>query len=446
MSQYIKYIITPVIIFFVFFFICISVYQQVTIDYWDEHEWIGRSYYFDLFIRGDVDSSLWQTYHAIDQPKLAEYVYGAALYPSYLQYRRIYPDKDYIQFLIDHNFYSVESGKYAQYKKMNSSYIDWGRNPGEVFEITPERLQEKFGDGIKKTVDLIYTARKANIFLLSATLVFFYFIAKILTNYPTALLAVFLLATNNLFIKAGIRAFSEGTFIFLFTLSILLMLRHVATNKIVGKTNLIYIVVLAAITALLTLTKLNGIMMLIFLISYYSCFLLYSLFKKKYYIASHVFLNITLSIGIFLIVFISLYPTLYSNPLEKIHSLYTHRWNVAMDQTELPDQQKYYLPTYTSRITSIYSYLFLSRENYCRSNFIVSFYFICMRSQLPFNFISLGAFILGGIYLVRQAMSRKKEYVFIVILFVFIQLVMGKYLLLKWDRYYIQLLIFINLF
>lgn len=98
------------------------IYKDISIRYWDEYAWIGRSYYFDFLIKGDIHNFHWQSYYAVNQPKLAEYLYGALLYPKFLSQKEYY-DNDYIKFLIDNNFYEITSTYYHNYKQ-KSNFIN----------------------------------------------------------------------------------------------------------------------------------------------------------------------------------------------------------------------------------------------------------------------------------------------------------------------------------
>jgi len=87
MKKIIKYFLIPLFIFIIFFTFYNNVYKKISITYWDEEAWLGRGYFFELLIKGDFNNPLWDTPLAFDQPKLTEYMYGAAIYPTYLKYK-----------------------------------------------------------------------------------------------------------------------------------------------------------------------------------------------------------------------------------------------------------------------------------------------------------------------------------------------------------------------
>lgn len=162
-----------------------SQYKKIPICYWDEYYFIGQSYFFELYLKKDFKKALWQGYFSYEQPKLVEYFYGLYLYPYYLKTKKNNQYKNYIDFLIDHNFYYTE-GIENEKLKIKRNFIDWGKNPAEVTNVSAYFLINKFGDKLEKTINLIYQVRQANVYLLSFAVViflsYFVFFVKFIFN------------------------------------------------------------------------------------------------------------------------------------------------------------------------------------------------------------------------------------------------------------------------
>ena len=81
----IRFYLFPIFIFLTSFIFYQIYLYELPVRYWDEARWIRRGYFFELFIKKDFTNPLWQNYYSYDQPKMANYFFGAALYPFYLK-------------------------------------------------------------------------------------------------------------------------------------------------------------------------------------------------------------------------------------------------------------------------------------------------------------------------------------------------------------------------
>src|SRR3972149_10887377 len=80
--------IFPTILFFFLIFTYKNYTRTLLISYWDEIAWVGRSYFFQFYIKGDFQNKIWKSFASYDQPQFTSYVYGAWIYPLYLQEKR----------------------------------------------------------------------------------------------------------------------------------------------------------------------------------------------------------------------------------------------------------------------------------------------------------------------------------------------------------------------
>src|SRR3989304_8525125 len=179
-----------------------SIYRNIPVSYWDEMRWVGHSFFFDLIVKRDWSHPLWQTTHAFDQPKLAELAYGVSLNPLYRtdKEKPKNQDKDFVIYLIDHNLYDAREFRvypivqsYLLYQNNLDSYITWdGSDIGdEIYYVA------KYGEGIRKTLSLIYRARLVNVFTLSTSVALVFLIVRLLGGIRIAVLSSLFFGFNT---------------------------------------------------------------------------------------------------------------------------------------------------------------------------------------------------------------------------------------------------------
>lgn len=429
----IKKLIFPLLIFCFSLYFYSQIYKSIPIRYWDEYYWVARSYYFELFIKKDFDNELWFTTESYDQPKLAEYIYGLVLYPKFIDYKRKIKlndnNYDLAKFLIDNNFYSIESKKYENYKNLNRNYINWGKDPQEVFDVSFDFLIKKFSSSINKTIDLIFSARKANVLFLSFTSVIVYFLALNLSgSLVVSLLFVLFYGTNIYIIESALRAHSEGLFLLLFDLSLLFILFFF--NK---KYSIKYGMLFFISSALLTTTKLNGVMLtIIFNI------LLFSLLLSEGF-NRNILRTIIFGNTIFFVIFIFHHPLLMKNPMENVFLIYKHRLTTTIDHAKAEPSSV--LATRKSRVLSIFNnYLGDRFDNF--NNYFLIRRFIKNNKTLVLWVYRI-TFIFGFITFFKR---KWKKYWYFGLIFLLTIWIMSFYLLLNWDRYFVHLTFFFIFF
>jgi len=319
-KKIIIYFFIPLLIFTFFLTFYISIYKKIPIRYWDEHDWIAKSYYFDLLVKGDFNNELWFTINSYDQPKLTEYLYGSVLYPYYLNYKKN-KEVDFVEFLINHNFFKVSSLKYQNYKNSKADFINWGANPKEVFDVSPDYLIKKFGKNIQKTINLIFIARQVNVIILTFNVLVVYFLSFILSNsiFISVLTALFF-GTNTLVVSASLRAQSDGLFLFLFNICLLLLVLFFRKNRYPFKIGLLFFI----FSAFLNATKINGVMIVFIFDLLGIIVLIYNyIFKSK--IVYRLLKSLIVGNFLFIFLFIAHSPLLIRYPIKGTLLFYKHR-------------------------------------------------------------------------------------------------------------------------
>ncbi|MDO8451453.1 MAG: hypothetical protein Q7S76_01140 [bacterium] len=419
----------PIVLFLMFTRTYLRHIPRISYSYWDEMLWVGRSYFFDFFVRGDFTNNAWKTYQAYDQPKLTEYAYGAWLYPLYLkeQSKRQEQGFDYTKFLIINGFYEVDE----RFEQTYRSYLE--EHAGEVanFLETDDGFREdyrgKYGDKSLKTLDLISHARTINAFLLSGAVVAGYYILLRLGGLVPALVFSLSYGFNILLVTSGLKAHAEGLFVLLFNASLLAIIYYFTHQN-----RLRHVILFSILAGLTVSTKLNGIMVLISFI----VLNLPSVFRKnskkiRGMLLSHMFLSIVLS----LLIFVNLNPYTFSSPVTKVQDMFDWRMATAGGQANL--FQSASLPTPASRITQIF-------DNFYNPERISSFNaFLYAESRVPYSWV-LFVLFLGGITseVIRIKKDQNKAAIILLVNFFLVLAFMSYYLLLDWNRYYAHLVFF----
>ena len=438
-SSLIKYFFIPLILFLTLV-LNYQKYQSVmTISYYDEITWVGRSYFFDFFYNKDFDNRIWKSIEAYDQPNLTYYVYGAWLYPQYLDEKRKVPQTyDYTQFLIDRGLYEVDESyldKYAEYK-MNSTV----RRFDESQDGTPEEWVSKYGPESLKTVNLIQDARSINVLLLALSVVVLYYLFLRYKGLMFALLFSVLYGLNILIIDVSLKAHSEAVFLFMFNCAFASMIYYFKQRK------LIYLVAFYVLSGLALSTKLNGIILIPTFLLIDSLLLIFflidnpSLTKNAKNKIKTFLRNLSLVVLPFA-VFVIFNPFLHKNTIKNIELMYSWRASVAAGQA------KYNLDTKIKDSKELFTKVF---DNFYFSNSYHYYNGIKGVEKLTdlsaYNYLLFLMAIVGLIHQLKKSAQRSVFSFTIIISFVVCFMFIAIYLRLNWPRYFAPLSLFILLF
>jgi hypothetical protein len=239
-----------------FFFVCLlffysKYYKQVPIIYFDEQWWVWDSSMFQHLLEGDFNSEVWQARTNIDQPSLPKYIFGAWIYPKYLEAKSNGFNSDYTNYLVSQGYY-YEDGILPD-EKIDENFIK-----GEI--ITPEN-KERINNSFQRhnlhvliNPDLIYWTRFLNIFILMGAVgVLLYLLFKI-KGIWFSLVFFFLYGFNPLLIRFGLMAQTEALFLLLFNSSLVALIYYFVKEE--DKRLLLWFSVLVG---LCFSTKLNGV-------------------------------------------------------------------------------------------------------------------------------------------------------------------------------------------
>ncbi len=414
----ITYLLLPLILISVLFTIYLNKARSLPFHYWDEYEWVSRSYFFEFYTPKDLNHPVWDAYESYDQPKLTELLFGFWLSMRFyieIDHTLQYP---YTTFLLKNNFTSLEQDEMELLLQQSSvepmdenKWID-GKLLRDVQSLTAARI--------------VYQARLLNLLFLLITIVITYYLLLQLFHPLFALGSAIYYGLNSLIIESSLVAHSEALFLLTFTTALLFFVLYVKRSG-----NLLYIVIFMVFTGLCASTKLNGFLLLgIYCLM--SLIQLYHEPKKIKPILRNIFAT---SIVPFMIL-VLLNPYTFSSPLVKTYELF--QWRV---QTSTYEQTAVdFLSTPAERLQRIIEHFSTTDSSRRYDN-------ILERVPNVFeNMFLLTLSLSGLIYYSFKAIKADQNGQWIIVSFLVIIAAMCLYLFYDWDRYYVQLVIFIIIF
>jgi len=411
--------------------------KTIPIQKYDEAWWIGRSFFFELYINKDFKNPLWQGYFGYDQPKLTEYVFGAILYPKYHQAKKNIKDYNFNKYLIDNNFFEYENQLYINYQQNRKDFVNW-----ENYSGNPKQLLTLFNSHITKTLDIIYEIRTINAIFLSLTIIGIYYISTQLML--PILLALFLslsFGLNRLVINTGLVALSDPLFQLLFYAGIGTLIVMVKKNSMLkfSRKSVLQLMIFSLITALCISTKLTGLIILML----FNVTLFVKLFLS---IAQHQYKNsiiygyalIIVNILCFCLVVI-LDPYLYANPIKNWLYMFQYRSSVSDWQMKTFGPALYSI---RDRLEVIYTNFFQKKSNIFNLLSFISY------EHIIINWLYLISFLVGIISVFKRAFQKTRNHMdnYIVLYLISVLITSLFYLKLDWDRYYLPFVYFIFYF
>ncbi len=418
---------------YLFFLVLVYSYgyfnKLLPVSYWDEVYWVDRSNFFVYFINGDFGNEVWKNYKSFDQPKLAEYAFGAWLYPIYLLNKaKDSKPIDYNQFLIKNGFYFIQEDYDSAPLEYKSIY-NFVKYDGAMIGYLEDWVA-KYGIESRKTVNLILYARILNVFLLSGAVIIAYFLALKFKGFIFSIIFSILYGYNSLIIETGLKAYSEALFLLTFNASLYFMVLYFEKNR-----NILYLILFSLFSSLCMSTKLNGSFM--FIIFTFVNTLILILFKEKK--VSNILWNI-FSLFLGLVIFVGLNPFTYSNPFKNIKYMFEHRNSTAI-------YERIYNPEASIERGKSIKKIF---ENFYFSGYTKIFNGIKIFNRLNliknYGVYLFLLFLLGMIYTIKLVLQKYVMAIIIITSFLIILLFMNYYLILDWMRYYVHLSFFFTLF
>ena len=234
----------------------------------DEHEYIRKSEYFDLFfLKRDFTHPAWKHLDAYDQTKLGEYFYGLA------QYLAGFKDIQKAQKEAAFNQGWVRStDAYSQLWKPDKWWIRLSGKPLKTVQgISPEAFK------------MILAGRYLAVVFGLLTLGVCFWVMRELTNWFWSLLTVIFIASHPLFYQSAFEAIGDIILLFFLTLGLLLAIFWQRALFSGNRRLFIFLTIGVGInSALAWAAKLNGFMNLIFFnVLLGVIYLLLIFFKKR---------------------------------------------------------------------------------------------------------------------------------------------------------------------
>lgn len=419
----------PIAISILTFVVAVRSIHSLPIAYYDEMLWIFRSFQFEYFITGKFKDPVWQTYFSYDQPKAAEFAYGAWLYPLYLSEKRTdaVTSRDYTTFLLSKGF--IEHPEFLPANHRNTvRSIDMTRFLPIGYGGTLDDMVARFGESRRATAEVVYHARRLNAVLLAATAFIVVLMVHIVSGPFAACVAGVLWAFNPLLLEVGLRAHSDGLFLFLYVLSVYAMYRYFS-----GRRSFIGVIGIGISVGLCFATKLNGAVLIpLFPILWY-------VLRERRQTTGHGFRSLlvygyvlgAVAFG----VFVAINPYTYDNPVPRTLFLASHRMDTVISQYLSGADP---LPTVLDRLVAPVRH-FTSPKG-------IPYFTLPGSFGIPVSVLSgivgaLSAVGLVAVYRNRSAAARG-----MLVSFLWTYAAALWYLKLDWDRYFVQFLPYVLLF
>lgn len=376
----------------------------------DEHDFVGRAAYFDLFIKRDFSNKEWQDFGVYDQPPLAYYVYGLTLH--LFGYKDIAKEQE----RIGYNLVPDENGVL----EICNNKIWWVCQQGR--EISPEQFK------LLPSFEMISKARITAVVFSLGCLILVFFVASKLGGWFTGVISMTFFGLNSLLFGMGRNATTDSILLF-FLLATTLVIIYGANKyrlKNIGKF-LIFTLLVGVLAALAASTKLNGGMVLIFwfLVLFILASGNFSKEKRQWLLAASGFL---ISLIVFFNVFVFLNPYLYPDPIGGAINMIKHRINTSNGQQGIFPKDALF--TFPQRFNSVFKRTLTGNGGY--NNFKI-------------QGLDLFLFLSGLLLMLISGKNKYKKKKFPEEFVVFIWTILTfacviAYIPLDWDRYYLPLI------
>lgn len=377
------------------FLILLNTSKKVSI-HCDEASSIGRGYFLELLVKGDFQNKLWRSYYSFDQPMITSYVYGALLYPAYLQSS----SKNYLSFLISNGFTQGPGApKISCYEIATRLNTFSNLSSAELGQIQ---------DPLVKTLPFIGYIRFWNAFFLTISTYVVYKISKYFLSEVNAVISSFLWVLHPLIFLWGVRAARESLFLFSFLSTTLVLIGIVQQKKV----SLIKTLAVGVLIGICTSVKIHGIVLIP--ISFFALFTNFNYNLRPIFFSRFGIILLFSFLSLFL-----LNPYLWNDTQKNTSHLWVHRINMfSIQQRENPDKQ---LDNPVSRGDYIFTALLDKNKN--SINPITYGYFA----------ITILLFATGAI---QTALNfRNKLGIFFLLSNIFLLFLFLCVLPLKWERY-----------
>ncbi len=371
----------------------------------DEHEFIRKTYYFDLlFLKHSLGDKRWYDGKEDDvaQPKLGPYIYGFSLHIAGI--------RDIESALAKTRFNTIKINGNVWWSEL------WLKNP----DTFPKELAE--------SMKLIFIGRRVAMGFTVGSVLLLYILCALVGSVECAYVVSLLVLINPLWNWEGRFAMTDTMQIFFFILGlIILVFWHRAWQKKETRMMFLQSAALGVVCALATGVKVTGIMLVFFILLYHVILFVFDASERSriHELLWSAFIVVTVFCGLFY----AMNPFLYAHPITNFIYMFQHRLEAA---------RTYYVKLYPGSALKTRSQ---------------ALWFILVRTLLPgawygnFSMTTLPAdllLFLGGItmllrrsVLMFRSSKRLQPFAILPLWIGFVFFCLSLYLTNDWSRYYL---------
>lgn len=385
----------------------------------DEYIFVRRAEFLDLYLNGDFNNPVWQSYDSYDVPKFAEYIYGFSLYlQGHTNLNQYFSQ---VQF-IGNGQDELGEGNWQKQEALFQKYafIDLQKMPLDILT----------------KIEPILLARQAATLFSLGLLIAVFIIGLRINGWLTGIIASILVYNNFLSSEIMVKAMGDSVLIFLILAHFLLTLSLIKKFIVTKKLNYWLLLIIGITGGLATATKLNGGLTAV----YFSLVLLMGLIpwsvltKQKMTVFFKGFGSLVISFMVFCLI----NPFTWKSPISESLFMIKFRQKVFIEQqTNFP---YWTLTSLAMRLQATDWKFFIPKAEY--ANFTI---------KAPFlGTVTLDIWItVAGLLLICWQIlygGRQRKYYFAFLLWLMVMI--GSVVLLiplDWDRYYYPVIISIAL-
>ena len=389
-------VVLPLCLGSIFYFYYRTIVNSEPVNYYDEVMWIGKSYFFDLFIH-DKTNTLWDSVYSYDQPKLVEYMFGMSVYPSYLQEKKKDSGLTYFAFLSRNRLLcdACIDAEHLPADSVLTSYNDFLTNP-------PSKTETQF-------YSLVTSARTVNVFISIATIMLVYYFGMSLWGTISGLFLALFYGSNSLILRTTLLAHADALLLFFMIASLYFLFLYMKKSRIE------FYFLSSACIGCMASVKIIGLILLL-------PFIFLTISAKNAGKQVQRFMGVLFIIAS---IFWLFNPYIRKNPFQRIQTMYTHR--LYQEFWVGPNDASYFMPEPKNRIVSVYERFFVPTGPLYIAPFVAS------------SYNGWGSWIYGILVIAGGVSFMKKRFLFIPLTTYFIWITMAYWLIVGWDRYYAPL-------
>lgn len=403
----------------------------------DEYDYVARGAFLDLILSGNTSSGLWQTYDSYVHEKFPSYFYRVIL----MLYRQKLPiEVNNESSLVLGYSWGRGSGGWCDYKQYSGDNCliftdNWMTTEKQVWndEYSSKPFSFNFRglpEQLKLKLEPFVVARRGSLFFSLGSVVLLFFVLYRMWGILAGLGGVMILVNNPLYKSSTLRAMGDGPLFFFILLSIYFGISWFLAFK-ANKRRIVWLNAIAVgiSLGLAVSSKFNGFLGFI----YFSWLAILIMYKSRE-ISNWLTVLASTAIILFIIqsIFTILHPFVWKDPVGGTIFMIKHRiLETGILQQVYPHQA---LTSVSERLYALLYQTIFSKGLY---------------TFLPGTYVSLVLFIFGLLSLILSffggGVNDKDLSSLALFCFFSTWIVMGIYMGMNWDRYYLPFLLPITL-